>query len=95
MSRHVILFLQDNATPHKAVIMLQKLVETPGLFTRYGPFTLLFPNLKKHLKGRQFLGGEEATLAADGAKEFFVDGLKKLGQRSHDCVWSSGRNVYS
>jgi hypothetical protein len=26
----------------------------------------LFPNLKKHLKGRKFLSIEETTLAADG-----------------------------
>jgi hypothetical protein len=26
----------------------------------------LFPNLKKHLKGRKFSSTEEATLAADG-----------------------------
>jgi hypothetical protein len=47
----------------------------------------LFPNLK----GRKFSSIEEATSAADGwavpqPKEFFMDGLKKLEQRSHKCV---------
>jgi hypothetical protein len=45
----------------------------------------LFPNLKKHLKGRKFSDTAEATLAADGwlaaqPKEFFLDRLKKLEQ---------------
>jgi hypothetical protein len=50
-----------------------------------------FPNLKKHLKERKFSSIEEAKSAADGwftaqPKEFFLDGLKKLEQRSHKCV---------
>jgi hypothetical protein len=45
----------------------------------------LFPNLRKHLKGRKFWSLEEGTLAADGwfttqPKEFFFTGLKKLEQ---------------
>jgi histone-lysine N-methyltransferase SETMAR len=45
----------------------------------------LFPNLKKHLRGRKFSSIEEATLAADGwfaaqPKEFFFNELKKLEQ---------------
>jgi hypothetical protein len=27
-------------------------------------------------------------------KEFFLDGLKKLEQRSHKCLWSSGGGNY-
>jgi hypothetical protein len=57
----------------------------------------LFPNLKKHLKGRKFASIEVATLAADGLaaqpKEFFLDGLKKLEQRSHKCVELRGEYV--
>jgi hypothetical protein len=57
----------------------------------------LFPNLKKHLKGRKFSSIEEATLDGDGwfaaqTKEFFLDGLKKLEQLSQS-VWSSGGNM--
>jgi histone-lysine N-methyltransferase SETMAR len=49
------------------------------------------PNLQKHLKERKFSSIEEATSAADGwfparTKEFFLDGLKKLEQRSHKCL---------
>jgi hypothetical protein len=58
----------------------------------------LFPNLKKHLKGRKFPSIEEATLGADGwfaaqPKEFFMDVLKKLERRSHKCVELRGEYV--
>jgi hypothetical protein len=51
----------------------------------------LFPNLRKHLKGRKFSTTEEATLAVDGwfaaqPKKFFLDGLDELEQRSRKCV---------
>jgi histone-lysine N-methyltransferase SETMAR len=54
----------------------------------------LFPNLKR----RKFSATEEATSAADGwfaaqPKEFFLDGLKKLEQRSHMCVELKGEYV--
>jgi hypothetical protein len=93
-----ILFLQDNAA-HKVAITNQKLADlhfevlkhptySPDLdLSDYYPF----PNLKKHLKGRKFSSTEEATSAADGwftaqPKELFLDGLKRLEQRSHKCV---------
>jgi hypothetical protein len=52
----------------------------------------------KHLKGRKFSSIEEATLAADRwfaaqSKQFFLDGLKKLEQRSHKCVELRGKHV--
>jgi hypothetical protein len=55
----------------------------------------LFPNFKKHLKGRKFSSIEEATLAADGCfaaqpKEFCLDVLE---QRSHKCVELRGEYV--
>jgi hypothetical protein len=51
----------------------------------------LSPNLKEHLKGREFSNIEEATLAADGwfatqSKAFFLGVLKNVEQRSHKCV---------
>jgi hypothetical protein len=55
----------------------------------------LFPNLKKHLRGRKFLSSEVATLAADrwfSTKTyiFSLGGLKKLEQRSHKSVELTG-----
>jgi histone-lysine N-methyltransferase SETMAR len=88
-----ILFLQDNAGPHKAAITHQKLAHLHFEVLKHMAYSPdlapsdyhLFPNLKKHLKGRKFLNTEEATLAADGwfavqPKEFFLNGLKKLEQ---------------
>jgi histone-lysine N-methyltransferase SETMAR len=93
--RKGILFLQDNAAPHKAAITHHKFAELnfevlkhPAYSPDFAPSDYyLFPNLKKHLKGIKL----EATLAADGwfaaqQKEYFLDGLKKLEQRSHKCV---------
>jgi hypothetical protein len=55
----------------------------------------LFPDLKKHLRGRKVSSIEEAMLAADRwfasePKEFFLNGL--LEQQSHN-VWSSKGNM--
>jgi hypothetical protein len=52
----------------------------------------LFPNLKKHLKGRNFSSTEEATFASEGwfaaqPKEFFLE------QRSHKSVELRGTYV--
>jgi histone-lysine N-methyltransferase SETMAR len=93
------LFLQDNAAPHKAAITHQKLADIHFEVQKHPAYSpdlappdyYLFPNLKKHLKGRKCSSIEEVTSAADGwlaaqPKEFFSDGLKKLEQRSHKCV---------
>jgi hypothetical protein len=58
----------------------------------------LFPNLKKCLKGKKFLNIEEATLVVDWwvagqPKEYFLEGLKKLEQRSRKCVKLQGEYV--
>jgi hypothetical protein len=100
-----ILFLQDNAAPHKAITH-QKLAEHHFGILKHlvysSDFALsdyyLLPHLKKHLNGRKFSNIEEATLAADRwfaaqQKEFFLDGLKKFEQRSHKCVELRGEYV--
>jgi hypothetical protein len=94
-----ILFLQDNAAPHNAAITHQKLTdlhfEVPKTLAYSPDFApsdyYLFPNLK----GRKVWSIEEAISTADGwfaaqPKEFFLDGLKKLEQRSHKCVELKG-----
>jgi hypothetical protein len=90
-----ILFLQDISTPNKAAITHQELADLHFEVLKH-PYMApsdycLFPNLKKHLKGRKMLSTEEATLAADcwfraQLKLFFLDGLNKLEQCSHKCV---------
>jgi hypothetical protein len=69
-----ILFLQDSAAAHKAAITHQKLAGLYFEFLKHSAYSpdlvssdyCLFPNLKKHLKGRTFSNIEEAKLAADG-----------------------------
>jgi histone-lysine N-methyltransferase SETMAR len=69
-----ILFLQQNAAPHKAAIMHQKLADLHFEVPKHPAYSpdlapsdyCLFPSLKKHLKGRKFSSNEEATSAADG-----------------------------
>jgi histone-lysine N-methyltransferase SETMAR len=101
------LFLQDNATPHKAAIIYLKLADVHFEVLKHPAYSpdlapsdyCLFPNLKKRLKGRKFLSTKEATLAVNGwftarPKEFFLDGLiKKLDQQSHKCVELRGEYV--
>jgi hypothetical protein len=83
-----ILFIKGNSAPHKVAITYQKLTELHFEVLKHlaHPTDLapldycLFPNLKKHFKGRMFLSVEEATLAVDWwfePKDFFLDGLKK------------------
>jgi hypothetical protein len=85
------LLLQDGAASHKEAIPHQKLADLHFEVLKHLACShdlapsdyYLFPNLKKHLKGRKFLSIEEVTLAADGwfiaqPKEFFLNGLKKL-----------------
>jgi hypothetical protein len=94
-----ILILQDNAAPHKVAITHLKLTDLHFKTLKHLAYSTdlapsdyyLFPNLKKHLKGRKFSSIEEATLAADlwfsaQPKEFFLYELNKLEQQSHKCV---------
>jgi hypothetical protein len=95
------LFLQDNV-PHKAAITHKKLAYLDCEVVKHLAYSPdLAPSeyyLFTNLKGRKFSSTEEATLAADGwfaaqPKEFFLDGLKKLEQRSHKCVELRGEYV--
>jgi histone-lysine N-methyltransferase SETMAR len=57
-----ILFLQDNAAPHKAATVHRKLADLHFEVLKHLTYSpnlapsdyYLFPNLKKHLKGRKF-----------------------------------------
>jgi hypothetical protein len=69
-----ILFLQDKAAPYKGSITHHKLADLhfdvlkhPAYLPDLVPSDYcLFPNLKKHLKGRKFSNTEDATLTAEG-----------------------------
>jgi BarA-like signal transduction histidine kinase len=98
-----VFFLQDDASSHAAAITQQKLddlhfevLKQPAYLSDLGPSHYhLFPNLKKHLKGMKFSTIEDAMSAADNwfaaqPLAFYVDGLKKLEQRSKKCVELGG-----
>jgi hypothetical protein len=98
-----ILFLQDNAAPHKAAIRYQQSADLHSTVLKYPAYWpgvassdyCLLHNLKEYLKGRKFSGTEEVTLAGDGrfaahAKGLFLAGVQKLEQCSHTCLELSG-----
>jgi histone-lysine N-methyltransferase SETMAR len=63
-----------NAAPHKAAITHQKLADCHFEVLKHPAYSpdlapsdyCLFPNVKKHLKGRTFSSIEEAKIAWDG-----------------------------
>jgi hypothetical protein len=82
-----ILFLQNKAALHKAAITHLKWTDLRFEVPKQQAYPrdlapsdyYLFPNRKKHLKGRKFSRTEEATSAADGwfaaqPKKFFLGG---------------------
>jgi histone-lysine N-methyltransferase SETMAR len=83
-----ILFLQDKAaiTHQKLADLHSEVLKHPAYSPDLAPSDYyLFPNLKKHLKGRKFSSTEETTSAADGwfaaqPKEFSLDVFNTLVQ---------------
>jgi hypothetical protein len=82
-------FLQDNATPHKPAITHQNFTDLHSEVQKLPAYSsdvahsdcYLFPNLKKHFKGRVFSNIAEATMVAKKwlaaqPKELFLDGLR-------------------
>ncbi|CAH2108695.1 unnamed protein product [Euphydryas editha] len=67
--RAKVLFHRDNAPSHKAQVMLDAIREAgfelvnPSLFSRPSPQRLLFPRLKKHLRGQKFADDSEVMAA--------------------------------
>lgn len=101
-----VLFLQDNAPAHKSLIALQKIDEIGFELVDHPPYSpdlapsdyYLFPKLKKHLKGKRFSTNDEAICAveewfADQDKDFFLNGLELLYERSAKCVSLKGDYV--
>jgi hypothetical protein len=82
-----ILFLQDNAAPHKAAITHQKLAdlhcEALMKHPAYSPDVApsgycLFSNLKKHLKGRTISNSECGRVVCSKAKRIFLGWVKEV-----------------
>lgn len=88
--RKGVLFLQDNAPAHKAgktMDVLQNLgfqcIDHPPYSPDLAPSDyFLFPNLKKHLKGRKFSNDTEVIAAAE---QYFSD-------KKSEFFWTGSRN---
>jgi hypothetical protein len=68
---------------------------TSPVLTRPCPLFYLFPEIKKHMKGRRFANADEVIAAAKTAlkkvvKNGFQDAFKKLYDRWMKCVAAEG-----
>jgi len=102
----VVLFLHDNALPHRALATQKKLAYLGFQCLYHPPYSLdlapsdyqLFTGLKKQLKGHHFSSDVEVTTAAetwlDGQhSEFFLSGLPKLELQAKKCIELRGEYV--
>jgi len=98
-----VLFLQDNASSHKADITHQKLADLHSEVLKYPTFSpdlapsdyQLFPNFEKPLQGIKSFTNEDAMSAAyewfaDQPSAFYLCSLEKLEQKSKKCVQLKG-----
>jgi histone-lysine N-methyltransferase SETMAR len=101
-----VLFLHDNAPPHRALPTEKQLAYLGFQSLDHPPFSPdlappdyhLYPGLKKKFKGRHFTSDAEVIAAVetwlDGqSSEFFLSGLQKLEQRAKKCIELRGEYV--
>jgi len=101
-----VLFLHDNALPHRALATQKKLPYLGFQRLDHSPYYLdlapsdyqFFPGLKKQLKGHHFSSNAEVIAAAETwldrqPSEFFLSGLQKLQQRAKKCIELHGEYV--
>lgn len=98
--------LHDNAPAHTAK-MVKAAIQPTGLAElNHPPYSpdlapcdfFLFPELKKHLKGRRFSSDEEVILAVQTilsqfSKDFFSWGIMQLRDRAAKCIERGGDYV--
>jgi glutathione S-transferase len=101
-----VLFLQHNASSYTTAIMQRKLADLHSDVPKHPAYSRdltsseyhLFPNLKKHMKGKKFSITEDAMSAADDwfaaqPSAFYLDGLKNLEQHIKQCAELMGEYV--
>lgn len=94
-----VLLLHDNAPVHKARVAKAAVRECGFEEITHPPYSpdlapsdyYLFPNLKKHLRGKRFSDDEELKVAIntyfeEKPEEYFLQGLEKLISRSNKCI---------
>jgi histone-lysine N-methyltransferase SETMAR len=100
------LLLHDNAPAHTARVARAALQECGIEQLSHPPYSPdlapsdfhLFPNLKKHLRGRRFscdedLKSEVEQWLSDQKESFFSEGVEKLRQRYQMCIEKQGGYV--
>lgn len=101
-----VLLLHDNASSHKSKVAMAaiancgfQVLEHPAYSPDLAPCDYyLFPNLKKHLRGKRFMDDSEVMSAVNEYFEscdnmYFLTGLKMLQQRYVKCIEMKGSYV--
>ena len=94
-----VLFHQDNAPAHKSAVTMAavsgcgfELADHPPYSSDLAPSDyFLFPNMKKHLAGKQYLTGDEVISAVedffeDQDESFYTTGIQTLQHLWMKCV---------
>lgn len=97
--RAVVLFHQDNSSPHKARVAMAAIQDASFELLKYPPYSLdpspsdchLFPRLKEHLRGKKYLNDKEVIAAVEAylesrEKYFFFNGIRGLEKRWIKCL---------
>ena len=97
------LFHHDNAPAHTNAIATAKLFDLRYEILPHPPYSpdlapsdyFLFPNMNTWLGGKRFASNEEIIAATNKYpqgfdKNYFLDGIKKLGFRYNKCIQLSG-----
>jgi histone-lysine N-methyltransferase SETMAR len=100
------LLLHDNAPAHTSKVARAALAECGFECLSHPPYSPdlapsdfhLFPNLKKHLRGKRFSNNEELKLEteqwlSDQNEDFYSLGVEKLRERYHSCIAKQGSYV--
>lgn len=106
LQKKSVLFLQDNAPPHKSAVAMAKLYELGFSLMNHPPYSpdlspcdfFLFPQLKNFLAGKKFSADNEVIAATEEYfgtldKEFFEKGIKAAQARWMKCVAIQGDYV--
>lgn len=94
-----VLFHQDNAPAHKSVVAMAavhdcgfELVDHPSYSPGLAPSDyFLFPNMRKHLAGKQYQTDDEVISAAEDffdhqSESIYTKGIQSLQHRWKKCV---------
>jgi len=99
LAKKKVIFHQDNAPAHKSLFAMAKFKELKYELLEHPPYSpdlapsdfYLFPNLKRFLRGKDFLSDEEVIAAVEGYFEglpenHFREGIHELENRWQKCI---------